>query len=272
MGGLKEIGVQRRSITNRRNCTTCPEGFTDLMHPSILFTVMQIYYALDLNAITLDKFHRVFHGLKHICLHGECSWTQQHISWAPSIADMQTLLLQLASTVRNWIHGSAANFLVSARSWQFHCFIESKTDRLRQFCGFAESRRGGGLMHYLHATPRSLIWPFCRLDGAHSAAGGLKMLLGGRTAGHWPLSGPQGAAATLSHRCKTADCKSAIRAQPAVCQWHFQCCQLLKSSGPCQSRNCHWAAQAILFPLQFPADDGTTTAELQYPLLHKPIY
>ena len=73
-------------------------------------------------------------------------------------------------------------------------------------------------MHYLHATPRSLIWPFCRLDGAHSAGGGLKMLLGGRTAGHWPLSGPQGAAATLSHRCKTADCKSAIRAQPAVCQ------------------------------------------------------
>ena len=188
MGGLKEIGVQRRSITNRRNCTTCPEGFTDLMHPSILFTVMQIYYALDLNAITLDQFHRVFHGLKHICLHCECSWTQRHISWAPSIADMQSLLLQLASTVRNWIHGSAANFLVSARSWQFHCFIESKTDRLRQFCGFAESRRGGGLMHYLHATPRSLIWPFCRLDGAHSAAGGLKMLLGGRTAGHCRLS------------------------------------------------------------------------------------
>ena len=43
-------------------------------------------------------------------------------------------------------------------------------------------------MHYLHATPRSLIWPFCRLDGAHSAGGGLKMLLGGRTAGHCRLS------------------------------------------------------------------------------------
>ena len=67
-------------------------------------------------------------------------------------------------------------------------------------------------MHYLDATPRSRIRPFCRfLGGTHSSRGsaGLKMLSDGRTAGHWPLSGPQGAAATLSsHRCQTADCNS----------------------------------------------------------------
>ena len=88
-----------------------------------------------------------------------------------------------------------------------------------------------------------------------------------------PLSGPQGAAATLSHRCKTADCKSAIRAQPAVCQ-----------SDTFSGASCSRAAvrvkagtvtgQRKQFSSRFNSlsGDGTTTAELQYPLLHKPIY
>ena len=124
-------------------------------------------------------------------------------------------------------------------------------DRLRQFCKFVESLRGGRLMHYLDATPR--IWPFFWAAPIFAGAGGLKMLLGGRTAGHWPLSGPQGATPPpLSHSLTGGRLllqiasATAIRAQPSVrvCSLvtlaRVASCSQAESSRPCQNRNCHW--------------------------------
>ena len=99
-------------------------------------------------------------------------------------------------------------------------------DRLRQFCKFVESLRGGRLMHYLDATPpRSPIRPFCRfLGGAHFRRGrGAEDVVGrpdGRTLAS--LSGPQGATPPpLSHSLTGGRLllqiasATAIRAQPA---------------------------------------------------------
>ena len=155
-------------------------------------------------------------------------------------------------------------------------------DRLRQFCKFVESLRGGRLMHYLDATPpRSPIRPFCRfLGGAHFRRGrGAEDVVGrpdGRTLASLRPSG----------RCRhtllsqVPDCRlqlppTAIRAQPAVCG-HWLVTLSVASCSRAAVRGKAGTvtggggrAGLMLLPLQF-AGDGTT-AELQYPLLHKDL-
>ena len=98
-------------------------------------------------------------------------------------------------------------------------------DRLRQFCKFVESQERWwthALFRRHPSKPDPAVLSFFWAAPIFAGAGGLKMLLGGRTAGHWPLSGPQGATPPpLSHSLTGGRLllqiasATAIRAQPA---------------------------------------------------------
>ena len=132
-------------------------------------------------------------------------------------------------------------------------------DRLRQFCKFVESLRGGRLMHYLDATPpRSPIRPFCRfLGGAHFRRGrGAEDVVGrpdGRTLASLRPSGRYSRhSLTLP---QVPDCRLQLHCHRLQLELsHCVCllpgdtfsCSRAESSGPCQSRNCHWAVLEAL--------------------------